>query len=58
MTRYASRSRLILDLGMNNGDDTAYYLTRGFRVVALDANPALCEGARKRFHNGDRASDG
>ena len=49
MTRYAKDSRLIFDLGMNNGDDTAYYLSRGFDVVALDANPALCAGANARF---------
>jgi FkbM family methyltransferase len=49
MSRYATDSRLIFDLGMNNGDDTAFYLSRGFKVVALDANPALCTNATKRF---------
>jgi FkbM family methyltransferase len=49
MSRFAKDSRLIIDLGMNNGDDTAFYLSRGFNVVALEANPALCERARKRF---------
>ena len=49
MTRYAKDSRLIFDLGMNNGDDTAYYLSHGFNVVALDANPTLCERAQSRF---------
>jgi FkbM family methyltransferase len=49
MTAYAKDSRLIFDLGMNNGDDTAFYLSRGYNVVALDANPALCEAAERRF---------
>ncbi len=49
MTRFAKDSRLIFDLGMNNGDDTAFYLSRGYSVVALDANPALCERAQARF---------
>jgi FkbM family methyltransferase len=49
MVRYARDSRLIFDLGMNNGDDTDFYLSRGFDVVALDANPALCAKAAKRF---------
>jgi FkbM family methyltransferase len=40
---------LIYDLGMNNGDDTDYYLRRGFRVLAVEANPALCEASRQRF---------
>lgn len=49
MSRFARDSRLIFDLGMNNGDDTDFYLRRGFDVVALEANPALCEKAAKRF---------
>lgn len=40
---------LIYDLGMNNGDDTDYYLKRGGEVVAVEANPALCHMARDRF---------
>jgi FkbM family methyltransferase len=34
---------------MHNGDDTAYYLARGYDVVAVEANPALCASAGKRF---------
>jgi FkbM family methyltransferase len=40
---------LIYDVGMNNGDDTAYYLFKGFRVVAVEADPTLIEKARERF---------
>jgi FkbM family methyltransferase len=40
---------LIYDIGMNNGDDTAFYLTRGYRVLAIEANPELAEAGRKRF---------
>ena len=29
---------LIYDVGMHNGDDTAYYLHRGFRVIAVEAS--------------------
>ena len=49
MIDFVKDSRLIFDLGMNDGEDTAFYLSRGFNVVALDANPALCERALKRF---------
>lgn len=42
-------TRVIFDVGMNNGDDSAYYLSKGFRVVAIEANPALVEKARERF---------
>ena len=40
---------LIYDVGLHDGSDTAYYLQRGFRVVAIDANPAMVELARKTF---------
>lgn len=40
---------LIIDVGMHAGEDTAFYLAKGFRVVAVEANPALVEGARARF---------
>src|SRR5262252_3435939 len=40
---------LIFDVGMNNGDDTAYYLFKGFRVVAIEADPTLIDCARERF---------
>ncbi|HEX7873693.1 MAG TPA: FkbM family methyltransferase [Sphingobium sp.] len=49
MTAFAQSSRTVFDLGMNNGDDTDYYLKLGFEVVALEANPALCDKARARF---------
>jgi FkbM family methyltransferase len=42
---------LIFDVGMHNGDDTAYYLRRGYRVVAVEANPRLCAQARLRFED-------
>ena len=35
---------------MNNGDDAAHYLSRGYRVVAVEADPTLIERARERFH--------
>ncbi len=41
--------RLVYDVGMNNGDDTAYYLFRGYQVVAIEASPVLAEKARARF---------
>ena len=51
MTRYAKDSRIIFDLGTNDGEDTAFYLKRGFNVVALEANPVLCDKGRQRFRN-------
>jgi FkbM family methyltransferase len=45
----AKQDRIVFDLGMNNGDDTEYYLAKNFQVVAVEANPQLCEEASKRF---------
>lgn len=44
-------SKLIFDVGMNNGDDTAYYLHQGFKVLAIEADPMLCSKASARFKN-------
>lgn len=43
--------KTIFDIGMNLGEDTAYYLHKGYRVIAVEANQELCEGAIKRFAN-------
>ena len=43
------QSDLIFDVGMHNGEDTAFYLKKGFRVVAVEANPDLCARAMDRF---------
>lgn len=40
---------LIYDVGLFDGDDTAYYLHQGFRVVSVDANPNMIERAKQRF---------
>src|SRR5690348_12509054 len=43
------QSDLIIDAGMNNGDDAEFYLAKGFRVVAVEANPSLVARAKERF---------
>jgi FkbM family methyltransferase len=40
---------LVYDVGVHNGDDTAYYLARGHTVVGIDANPAMVDGVAARF---------
>jgi FkbM family methyltransferase len=40
---------LIFDVGLNVGQDTAFYLSQGYRVLAIDADPTLAESARKKF---------
>ncbi len=53
--RFVSSNGLVFDLGMNNGDDTVYYLKKGFRVVAVEADPVLVEEAESRFADEIRA---
>jgi len=40
---------LIYDVGMHNGDDTAFYLHQGFRVIAIEADPQLVDAAMRSF---------
>jgi FkbM family methyltransferase len=40
---------LIYDIGMHKGEDTDFYLRKGFRVVAFEANPDLVRCCRARF---------
>lgn len=47
--RYVNSNNLVFDLGMNNGDDTLYYLKKGLRVVAVEANPVLVREATALF---------
>jgi FkbM family methyltransferase len=44
-------SKLIFDVGACNGDDSAYYLHKGFDVVAVEANPLQVEQLQKRFRS-------
>lgn len=43
------RNDLIYDIGMHKGEDSAYYLKKGFHVVAIEANPQLVELCSKKF---------
>jgi len=42
-------SRLVFDIGFHIGDDSASYLSQGYRVVGVDANPAMVREGQKRF---------
>ena len=39
----------IYDIGLHDGADTLFYLKKGFRVVAVDANPMMTEWAKRQF---------
>jgi FkbM family methyltransferase len=40
---------LIYDVGLHKGEDTDFYLKKGFRVIAFDANPDLVAQCNSRF---------
>ena len=40
---------LIYDVGMFDGHDTAFYLKKGFRVIAFEAMPKFIEKNKKKF---------
>ena len=46
-----TQNTLIFDLGFHNGDDTDFYLKKGFNVIAIEANPNLVKQGEKRFQN-------
>lgn len=42
-------NNLIFDLGFHYGEDTDFYLAKGFHVVAVEANPELVRLGAERF---------
>lgn len=40
---------LVFDIGLHLGEDTAFYLRKGYQVAAFEANPALVAHCRERF---------
>lgn len=43
------QKNLVYDVGMHKGQDTDYYLKRGFKVIAFEANPENATFCRERF---------
>ena len=41
--------KIIYDFGANNGDNIEYYLLKSDLVVAVEANPELCDFIKKKF---------
>lgn len=46
-----SDTNLIFDVGAHQGEDTDFYLKKGFRVVAIEANPTLAKQLETKFFN-------
>ena len=41
---------LVYDVGMHKGEDTEFYLRKGFRVIAFEADPDLAHSGRVQGH--------
>jgi FkbM family methyltransferase len=44
-----NKDKMIFDLGFHVGDDTAYYLHLGYKVIAIEANNILYKQGKERF---------
>ena len=42
-------AEIVFDIGMHKGEDTSYYLSQGYRVVAIEANPDLIKFCEEEF---------
>lgn len=47
---------LVYDVGLHKGEDTQFYLKKGYRVIAIEANPELIDQCRVRFAEAIRSN--
>lgn len=47
--KFNTKKKIIYDLGANNGDNISYYLLKSDLVIAVEANPLLCDQIKSRF---------
>lgn len=52
-----TRKKLVIDVGMHQGEDTDFYLRRGYRVVGIEANPVLVKDLRSKFSDAIGSGD-
>ncbi|MCU0315338.1 MAG: FkbM family methyltransferase [Fimbriimonadaceae bacterium] len=45
----ASDAQIVFDIGAHTGEDTDFYLRKGFKVVAVEADPDLAEALKRKF---------
>lgn len=49
LTRAVVHEDLVYDVGMHKGEDTDFYLRKGFRVIGFEADPDLIQHCKNRF---------
>jgi FkbM family methyltransferase len=50
-----TQSGLVYDIGAHQGDDTGWYLQKGYRVIAVEANPLLAKELEEKFSSAVRS---
>lgn len=45
----AYQSKVVFDIGLHKGEDTSFYLQKGYKVVAFEADPDLVQLCKNRF---------
>ena len=50
-------NNLIFDIGFHTGEDTNYYLFKGYKVIGVDANPSLIAAGKNKFASEIKAGD-
>ena len=51
------QKKIIVDLGAHKGEDSDFYLRKGFKVIAVDASNELCKFISNRFENHPNKND-
>ena len=56
-TKIEMEKKVIFDLGAHMGEDSDFYLRKGFKVIAVDASDKLCKTISERFKNHPNRND-
>src|SRR5580658_1926488 len=48
-THAGYQSKVVFDIGLHKGEDTSFYLHKGYKVIAFEADPDLVQLCKNRF---------
>jgi FkbM family methyltransferase len=48
-THAGYHSKVVFDIGLHKGEDTSFYLRKGYKVIAFEADPDLVQLCKNRF---------
>src|SRR6202142_2887517 len=50
-THAGYQPNVVFDIGLHRGEDTSFYLQKGYKVIAFEADPDLVQHCKNRFKN-------